>query len=131
MKDYAQRLIPISDELLQMLREWQKLRPKTTLIVGNDKGKPEGHLLRKLKRLANSAGLNCKQCASCLKSKDCQRWFLHKFRATFCTRMLRQADPVTVMKMAGHSDIEATMRYLAPASGEEMHAHANAIKWTD
>ena len=55
VKDYAQRLIPISDELLQILIERQKLRPKTTLIVGNDKEKPEGHLLRKLKRLAHRA----------------------------------------------------------------------------
>jgi len=131
VKDYAQRLIPIPDVLLQILAEWQRLRPETTLIVGNDKGQPEGHLLRKLKQLARHAGLNCNQCASCLKSKECERWFLHKFRATFCTLMLRQADPATVMKMAGHSNIETTMRYLAPASGEAMQAHANAIKWTE
>jgi integrase len=130
VKDYAQRMIPIPDVLLQALAEWRRLRPDTTLIVGNDRGQPEGHLLRKLKQLARKAGLNCNQCASCLKSKECERWFLHKFRATFCTLMLRQADPATVMKMAGHSNIETTMRYLAPASGEAMQAHANAIKWT-
>lgn len=131
VKDYAQRLIPIPDALLQMLAQRKEQSPETTLIVGNDEGEPEGHLLRKLKQLARRAGLNCDQCASCLKSKECERWFLHKFRATFCTRMLRQADPVTVMKMAGHSNIETTMRYLAPASGVEMQAHANAIKWTE
>lgn len=131
VKDYAQRLIPIKEELLQMLAEWQKLRPETTLIVGDDRGVPEGHMLRKLKRLAHRAGLNCGQCASCLKSKECERWFLHKFRATFCTRMLRETDPATVMKLAGHSNIETTMRYLAPASGEKMQAHANAINWTE
>ena len=131
VKDYAQRLIPIPDELLQILAQRKELNPETTFIVGNDEGQPEGHLLRKLKQLARRASLNCGQCATCLKSKECGRWFLHKFRATFCTRMLRQADPVTVMKMAGHSNIETTMRYLAPASGEAMQAHANAIKWTE
>jgi integrase len=131
VKDSAQRQIPIPDALLQMLTEWQKLRPETTLIVGNDKGQPEGHLLRKLKHLAHRAGLNCGVCAGCLKNSECEQWFLHKFRATFCTLMLREADPATVMELAGHSNIETTMRYLAPASGEEMQAHANAIQWTE
>ena len=131
VKDYAQRQVPIPDPLLQLLAQRKELNPETTLIVGNDEGKPEGHLLRKLKQLVRRSGLNCEQCAPCLKSKECERWFLHKFRATFCTRMLRQADPATVMKMAGHSNIETTMRYLAPASGEAMQAHANAIKWTE
>ena len=114
VKDYAQRLIPIPDPLLQLLAQRKELNPETAFIVGNDEDKPEGHLLRKLKQLARRAGLNCDECASCLRSKECERWFLHKFRATFCTRMLRQADPATVMKMAGHSNIETTMRYPPP-----------------
>jgi integrase len=131
VKDKAQRLIPIPQDLLKRLSKWLKTRKGTALVVGNDEDKPEGHLLRKLKQIARNAGLNCGQCETCLKNKECERWFLHKFRATFCTKMLRQTDAKTVQVLAGHEDLETTLRYLAPASGEEMQAHANAIQWTE
>jgi integrase len=96
VKDKAQRDVPIPKELLASLKQWQKERKGTSLIVGNDDDKPEGHFLRKVKNLAKNAGLNCNQCETCLKNKECERWFLHKFRATFCTRMLRQADDLAL-----------------------------------
>jgi integrase len=132
VKDSAQRLIPIPTELLTRLKEWQETRKGTTLIVGNDQDKPEGHLLRKLKQLARGAELNCGKCDGCLrKTPECEQWFLHKFRATFCTRMLRQTDAKTVQALAGHSDLNTTLAYLVPASGKELQAHANAINWTE
>jgi len=131
VKDKAQRLIPIPADMLTTLSERREKRQGTSLIVGNEKGQPEGHLLRKLKQLARRAGLNCGACPGCLKKNECERWFLHKFRATFVTRMLRQSDPVSTMKVAGHSDMATTLRYTAAATGEEMQAHANAIKWTE
>jgi len=132
VKDSAQRLIPIPTDLLARLTAWREQRPKTTLIVGNDEDKPEGHFLRKLKTLARKAGLNCGRCDGCLrKVPECEQWFLHKFRATFCTRMLRQTDAKTVQALAGHSDLNTTLSYLVPASGRELQAHANAINWTE
>ena len=59
VKDYAQRDIPIPQEFITLLKEWQDKRERTTLIVGNNADEPEGHLLRKLKQLARRAGLNC------------------------------------------------------------------------
>jgi integrase len=135
VKDKAQRQIPIPQDLLSRLTAWHESEPrkKTTLIVGNDEDKPEGHLLRKLKQLARHAGLNCGRCEGCQRkvNPECEQWFLHKFRATFCTRMLRQADAKTVQVLAGHSNLLTTLAYLAAATGEEMQTHANAIKWTD
>ena len=98
----------------------------------------------KLKAVAWHGKLNCGHCAAPQELKDgsirinrckegpfCGRWFLHKFRATFCTKMLRQADARTVQALAGHSDLNTTLAYLAPATGKEMQAHANAINWTE
>lgn len=132
VKDKQQRDVPIPADLLQTLSEWHEKRPDTTLIVGNDQDQPEGHLLRKLKALARKAGLNCGRCEGCQRkgaAQECENWFLHKFRATFCTRMLRQTDPKTVMYLAGHSDIQTTLAYLAHATGAEMQKHANAVNW--
>jgi integrase len=133
VKDKAQRQIPVPQDLLSRLTAWCEERKGTALIVGNDEDKPEGHLLRKLKQLARRAGLNCGRCDGCQRkaNPECEQWFLHKFRATFCTRMLRQADAKTVQVLAGHSNLLTTLTYLAAATGEEMQAHANAIKWTD
>jgi integrase len=135
VKDKAQRDVPIPEDLLTLLKKWQKTRKGTSLIVGNDEDKPEGHLLRKLKTLVRNAGLNCGQCEGCNRemhsTRECEQWFLHKFRATFCTKMLRQTDAKTVQVLAGHSDLETTLRYLAPATGKEMQAHANAINWIE
>jgi integrase len=131
VKDYAQRDIPIPQEFITLLKEWQDKRERTTVIVGNDADEPEGHLLRKLKQLARRAGLNCGTCDPCQKRKECEEWFLHRFRATFCTRMLRQTDPRTAQYLMGHSSLETTMAYLAIASSDAMQANANAIKWTE
>jgi len=131
VKDKAQRLLPIPTDLKAELKHWHKTRPDTQLIVGNENDRPEGHLLRKLKQLSVKADLHCKNCEGCArKPPECERWFLHKFRATFCTKMLRQTDPKTVMHLAGHSQLQTTLAYLSPASGEELQAHANAIDWT-
>jgi integrase len=133
VKDKEQRLIPIPAEFLQMLTTWKEKRAGKVLILGGDKDRPERHLLRRLKALARKAELNCGLCDACKAEhrKECERWFLHKFRATFCTRMLRETDPRTVMKLAGHSNLETTLAYLAAASGEEMQAAANRVKWTE
>lgn len=52
--------------------------------------------------------------------------FLHKFRASYCTRIIAKTDIRTVMKLMGHSDLASTMRYLEPAKGEVMQNAVNA-----
>jgi integrase len=133
VKDKAQRLLPVNAELLARLKSWRETRKKSTLIVGNDEDQPEGHMLRKLKQLAKRAGLNCGKCDGCARKvkPECEQWFLHKFRATFLTRMLRQADARTAQYLAGHEKLETTLLYLSKATGEEMQNHANAIRWTE
>jgi len=87
-------------------------------------------LLRSLKRRVYKAGLNCGVCKPCLERNECERWFLHKFRATFITKLLQSGmDLRTVMKLSGHSDLQSVMRYLSPAADDAIKKHVPNVKW--
>ena len=59
-----------------------------------------------VKRVAERAGLNCKQCVTehnnkCAEGPYCMNFFLHKFRHTFATNHLRDGvDIRTVQSVA-------------------------------
>jgi integrase len=132
IKDKEERSVPIPNELLKMLNTYQKTNPKKRFVLGNVKDRPNTHLLRLLKSLVRKAGLNCGHCEGCKDREECERWFLHKFRATCCTQWLRSGlDLRTVQQMMGHSDIESTMRYLRPQEDTHTQAKINSIKWTN
>jgi integrase len=71
-----------------------------------------------VKRVAERAKLNCKQCVTehnnkCAEGPYCMNFFLHKFRHTFATNHLRDGvDIRTVQAWLGHRDIKSTMVYL-------------------
>ena len=132
IKDRAERSVPLTDDLAATLKVWRKVRPNAKLVVGTEDDKPNKKWLQSLKRTAKAAGLNCGQCEGCEGSdgKECSRWYLHKFRATYTTRLLRAGvDPRTVMKFTGHEDLDTVLRYLAPAGAEESQVTVSSIKW--
>ena len=131
VKDSEQREVPVPDALLSDLLKWKADRKGITLILANENGKPNSHLLRALKRLAKNAGLNCGHCAGCKDTvRECRQWNLHKFRRTYCTTLLRNGvDLRTVQALAGHADLDSTLRYLRPAAAKEINARINAISW--
>jgi integrase len=131
IKDCEERDIPISGELLASLKQWKEDEPKTRLIVGTKNNVPNTKLLRTLKRLAKSANLNCGHCDGCKSDLgECERWYLHKFRATFATTLLRSGiDLRTVQSYMGHSNIATTATYLSPASGGEAQRKIDSIVW--
>jgi integrase len=94
-------------------------------------GQPDGHMLRTLKRLARDGDLYCRNCEGCNgKRRECERWFLHKFRATYATKLLRSGlDLRTVQQMMGHADLASTMRYLRPAENVQTQERINTIHW--
>jgi integrase/recombinase XerD len=99
-KDYEEREIPLPDHIVADLKE-RMLRGKGLLIFPSRQGKPNGHLLRMLKELADRAGLNRADCG------------LHKFRKTFATLQHRAGlDARTIQKRLGHSALETTLAYL-------------------
>jgi site-specific recombinase XerD len=78
--------------------------------------------------VAKRAKLNCKHCDTCKSNDKCERWYLHKFRATFATRCLwAGVDLRTVQLWLGHTDMESTMRYLKPSRSEGTNEKVNAI----
>jgi integrase/recombinase XerD len=109
-KAYREREVPIPTKLVNTL---QTFRPKNakgdSLVFCTASGRPDTHMLRALKRNAVRAGL------------DSNRYWLHKFRATFATMHLAAGvDLRTVQAWLGHTNLESTIRYLKPARGEAM-----------
>jgi integrase len=99
-------------------------------VLGTRNDTPNWKWLDLLKRLVKKAELNCGHCEGCVESDQCERWYLHKFRATYLTNMLRAGiDPRTVMSYSGHSDMETLMRYLSPAELPETQEKVNAINF--
>jgi integrase len=134
IKDAEERELPIPEELATQLQSYRSTVPGSYRLVFGKKGgkhdSPDGHLLRRLKLLVKNAELNCRVCNACMAVGECERWFLHKFRATFCTTLLRSGmDLRTVQRLAGHSDLASTMRYLRPAGTMEVLDKVDAVSW--
>lgn len=118
-KTRRSRDITLEQELLLSLKAWRKKNPNARFIFGTASDLPNGHFLETCKETARRAKLNCKQCQGCVERNECENRFLHKFRATFATLALqRGVDIRTVQKLMGHTKLEMTARYLAPAKGK-------------
>jgi integrase len=127
-KTRRSRDITLEEGLLTKLRLWREENPNTRFIFGTSSDLPNGHYLETCKETARRAGLNCKQCQGCLEREECENFFLHKFRATFATWALQGGvDIRTVQKLMGHTKLEMTARYLAPAKGKAAQEKLNAV----
>ncbi|HEV2709395.1 MAG TPA: tyrosine-type recombinase/integrase [Edaphobacter sp.] len=128
IKDKEERSVPLPDGLSALLQAYK--RDGQLFVTGTKGNKPNTHLLRTLKRLVKAAGLNCGVCGACVERGECERWFLHKFRSSYATALLRGGlDVRSVQKLIGHSDLESTMRYLRPAEDTALQGMVNAIQW--
>jgi integrase/recombinase XerD len=117
-KAYKERDIPISDNLVASLKAW-KARPRKPceLLFPTAGCNPKLDFLDCLKAAAERAEL------------DPRDFWLHKFRATFATRLLRalNGDFASGQKVLGHSDIDSTMRYWRPADNHAIREAVNRI----
>jgi integrase len=133
IKDCEEREMPLTLKLVKQLQNYREKHPYGQLVFGKLGGTvdaPDGHLLRRLKQLINRAGLQCGSCKTCISTKECENWWLHKFRANYITTLLRDGmDLRSAMALSGHADIESVMRYLRPAGGVEVQKRVNSIKW--
>ena len=129
IKDRAERTLPIPTSLVKHLKVWKE-EHGGKLVLGTSNDTPNWKWLPLLKRLVRDAGLNCKHCVGCEEQEECERWYLHKFRATYTTNLLRAGiDPRTVMQYTGHSDLGTVMRYLSPAELPDTQKKINRIAW--
>ena len=134
IKTAEERELPLTQELIAQLQAYRQQLPAGRKLVfgklGGREDVPDGHLLRRLKLLVKKAGLGCGTCASCLAKTGCENWWLHKFRSTYITTLLRSGmDLRTTMRLSGHADLDSVMRYLRPAGTVEVQDRVNAVKW--
>ena len=124
------RSIPMSAPLVDLLKDWRKKTADSTcdLVFPTAGCNIKLDFLDCLKAIAKRAKLFCKKCDGCAQeTPNCERWFLHKFRATFGTKVVRKADLRTAMEWMGHTDTASTLRYLRPAEGKEAQAKMDAV----
>jgi integrase/recombinase XerD len=114
-KTYKERTIPIPSKLVNRLKEWKKKADKKCELVFPTSGcKPKMNFLDDLRAVAERAEL------------DPDRFWLHKFRATFATwHLWKGVDLRTVQSWMGHTDLESTMRYLKPAHNQAVQQKVN------
>ncbi len=142
-KSHESRSIPLPDSLIALLKERRKRALHDRWIFVNQQGKPDNHFLRKLKRIALRAGLNCGQCrttitegrydkrkqveVSCKTRPVCQHFYLHRFRKTCASRWEQHGVPIrTIQHYLGHKNLETTMLYLGVADSEKLRGNINA-----
>ena len=118
IKDKEERVLPVPKDLLADVQAYIKANPGIRWLTGRD-GDPDGHLLRLAQRIGRRAKLKC-------------RVFLHKFRATYATTLLRNGvDIKTVQRLMGHSDLSSTLKYLRAieAADASLQQVVNKIDW--
>jgi integrase len=132
VKNYAQRYVPIPDDLLDELKEWRATHPRQALIVPNVNGKPDTKILERLKRFVYLHGLRCGRCGHCVSGNpNCEEWECHKFRRNYATTIVRKYDLRTAQQYLGHKRITSTERYLRAFSAIDGQKRASQIDFTN
>jgi integrase/recombinase XerD len=128
-KKHESRDVKMPTELVAMLKERRKQAPNSRWIFVNGGGRPDGHFLKKFKRIALKAGVNCGNCTApwtagryhttrkiqvtCKTHPVCEHHYLHRLRKTCASNWEAKGVPVrTIQYMLGHKSLETTMRYL-------------------
>ncbi len=136
-KSHESRTVPLPASLVESLRVRRKNAPHDRWIFVNEEGRPDNHLLRKLKRIALREGLNCGQCrttitkgkydrkhqveVTCKTDPVCEHIYLHRFRKTCATRWQENGIPIrTIQVWLGHKNLETTMIYLGVTDTEKL-----------
>jgi integrase/recombinase XerD len=142
VKNHESRTIPIPDTLAAALKVRRKANPGSRWIFVNEARVPDNHFLRKLKRIALRAGVNCGQCrttvtkgkyttkkkveVSCTTDPVCEHIYLHRFRKTCATRWQEAGVPIrTIQHYLGHKNLETTALYLGISDSDKMRDKIN------
>ena len=99
-KTHESRTVKLPSSLVTELKARQKNADGARWVFPSKHGKPDGHFLRKLKKVAFGAGLNCGHCRATLKLNGKERevtckthavyekFYLHRLRKTCATRLV-------------------------------------------
>lgn len=124
-KDSEERLVPVPESLIVKLAAWHKKYPATRFVFGTRNDHPDIKFLKALKSDWRKAGLNCGKCKGCIARGECGDAYLHKFRSSYLTRMHGHCNSRDVMRLAGHSSLETTLKYLRPSAMPVLQKAAN------
>ncbi len=119
-KDKEEGTLPIADILVERLLARRKRYPRTRLIFPGKNGKPNGHALGLVKRLALRAGVHCGLCVnksglSCATHPVCRNVLLHKMRKTSASTLHHNGLPAqTLQRYLRHSDLSTKGLYSGP-----------------
>ncbi len=128
VKTKQERSVTLPPDLVERLKAWKE-RATTRLVFPTKNGGPLGNsLLVSCKRAWKRAGLNCGTCRTCLNLNECERAYLHKFRATYATMSLQRGmDLATLQEQLGHETLEATVRYLGTLKKKARREKVTAV----
>lgn len=141
-KNYETRTIPLRDDFVEELRAYKKDHGESRWIFPNQQGVPDGHLLRKLKKIALRASLNCGHCkseqtvgqyngkktvtVSCKTHPVCENFILHRFRKTYATDLESKGVKLTdIQYLLGHKNIATTQLYLGRSNDSDLRKRIN------
>ena len=135
-KTHESRHIPLSGEVVLLLKEWRKQSTSSRWIFPNQWGDPDGHHLRKFKKLVFRAGLNCGHChreerkpgeTCAVHPEGCERHYLHRLRKTKATFWHQRGIPLrNIQVYLGHKSLATTQRYLGIQHTHELQEQINA-----
>jgi integrase len=142
-KSHESRTVPLPVSLVNALKARRKTHPTDRWLFVNERGEPDNHFLRKLKRIALHAGLNCGECrttitlgkydrkkqteVTCKTQPVCEHIYLHRFRKTCATRWQEHGIPLrTIQDWLGHKNLETTQRYLGVTDSGKLRGQIDA-----
>jgi integrase len=126
-KNHKARHVPLTRELADMLRKRQKTSDSVWLFP-NEEGQPEGHFLRKFKKVAYRADLNCNRCEPSCKDnpEGCEKHYLHRLRKTRATFWHQNGVSLrTIQYWLSHESLETTMKYLGIEDSAKLQSEIN------
>jgi integrase/recombinase XerD len=114
-KAYKGRSIPLTSELVALLKAWKDKSDSTCGLIFPTSGcRPKFDFLDVCKAIAKRVGLT--------------DFYLHKFRATRATHLLQDGMDITsVQRILGHSDLASTQRYLGAQRTEVLQAQVEQM----
>jgi integrase len=142
-KNHKSRRVPLTRELVGLLRERHKKDPSGVWIFSNEGGTPEGHFLRKFKKIAFRSGLNCGRCSKTLvkgqyenkktvevscktDAEACEKHYLHRLRKTRATFWHQNGVSLrTIQYWLSHESLETTMKYLGIEDSAKLQTEIN------